>query len=85
MVCRFSHDHLNFKGFKMTNTAIASIAATAGATILCFPVRATKAAGTSFFALGAKLTAEGEKATRSAPSSSPSAKCRRAGTSPTPA
>ncbi len=64
MVCRFSHEHLNFKGFDMTNTAIAiaSVAATAGATILCFPVRANEGGWDKLFALGATLTAEGEKA-----------------------
>lgn len=46
----------------MTNTAIATIAATAGATILCFPVRANEGGWDKLFALGAKLTAEGEKA-----------------------
>lgn len=62
MVCRFSHEHLNFKGYAMTNTAIASVAATAGATILSFPVRANEGGWDKLFALGAKLTAEGEKA-----------------------
>ncbi len=46
----------------MTNTAIATLAATAGATILSFPVRANEGGWDKLFALGAKLTAEGEKA-----------------------
>jgi hypothetical protein len=47
----------------MTNTAIAiAAAATAGATILSFPVRANEGGWDKLFALGAKLTAEGEKA-----------------------
>lgn len=50
----------------MTNTAIATVsaiaAATAGATILSFPVRANEGGWDKLFALGAKLTAEGEKA-----------------------
>lgn len=45
----------------MTNTAIAS-AATAGATILSVPVRANEGGWDKLFALGAKLTAEGETA-----------------------
>lgn len=40
----------------MTNTAIAITAATAGATILCFPVRANEGGWDKLFALGAKLT-----------------------------
>lgn len=54
------------KGYEMTNTAIATVsaiaAATAGATILSFPVRANEGGWDKLFALGAKLTAEGEKA-----------------------
>lgn len=46
----------------MTNIAIATTAATAGATILSFPVRANEGGWDKLFALGAKLTAEGEKA-----------------------
>jgi hypothetical protein len=46
----------------MTNTAIAMTAATAGATILSFPVRANEGGWDKLFALGAKLTAAGEKA-----------------------
>lgn len=47
----------------MTNTAIvasAAFAATAGATILAFPVRANEGGWDKLFALGAKLTAECE-------------------------
>jgi hypothetical protein len=40
----------------MTNTAIAMTAATAGATILSFPVRANEGGWDKLFALGAKLT-----------------------------
>jgi hypothetical protein len=46
----------------MNNTAIAMTGTTAGATILSFPVRANEGAWDKLFALGAKLTAEGEKA-----------------------
>ena len=46
----------------MTNTAIAQNVATAGATILSFPVRANEGGWDKLFALGAKLTAAGEKA-----------------------